>query len=584
MTKRTSAFNQQSSVEKCNKLIMRYDDLKNERRKWLDVWREVSNFVDPFEGSYVSHNKVNREIDQSYILDNSATQALNTLVAGLASGATSPARQWFKIVPKSVKKNGEVPDNVKRWCADVERTLIKTFHSSNTYNSLHSLYTQLCLFGVGADIISPDANNVLNHTVLNAGEFCIQSDSKGVVNTLYRDFELTAAQLIEMFGYENVNKATKIAYDNGKVEERFLICHAIEPRYIRDVQSIENTDMPYASYYFYLDSRGDESNKVILSEGGYNVFPALCPRWNVITGNNYGKSPAIVALPNIKQLQAETKIKLETLELVTNPPLIAPASARQDPISTMPGAINFANGIDQTIQPIISSTGDINAIMQDIALLQRQIQSDFHADLFLLIQSAQDDRKTATEIQALKEEKMLVLGPVIERLQHELLEPLISITIGHLQAANMLPPPPQDINEMDEQTGETKAKVEFDLEFSSMLAQSQRAVDINSLDRMMAAVQAMAGVKPEILDNIDGDGLFNAYADRLSVDPSVCLAKDKVEEIRQQRAEAQAQAQQLENAQQGAAMVSDLSAAQMNSAQASMATQSLDSVGGMGAL
>ena len=116
-----------------------------------------------------------------------------------------------------------------------------------------------------------------------------------------------------------------------------------------------------------------------------------------------------------------------------------------------------------------------------------------------------------------------------------------------------------------------------------MLAQSQRAVDINSLDRMMAAVQAMAGVKPEILDNIDGDGLFNAYADRLSVDPSVCLSKDKVEEIREQRAQAQAQAQQLENAQQGAAMVSDLSAAQMNSAQASMATQSLDSVGGMGA-
>lgn len=565
---------------------MRYNDLKNERNRWLDIWKEVSNFVDPFEGQYVVRNRHDKDINQQYILDNSATRSLNTLVAGLASGATSPARQWFKIVPKSIKLHSDVPDSVKRWCADVERILIKTFHNSNTYNSLHSLYTQLCLFGVAADIISPDVNNVLNHSVLNAGEFCIQSDAKGVVNTLYRDFELTAAQLIEMFGYENVNEATRVAYNCGKVEERFLIGHAIEPRYIRDVDSFKKTDMPFASYYFYLDGSGfnSEANKIILSEGGYEIFPALCPRWNVITGNNYGKSPAIVSLPNVKQLQAETKIKLETLELVTNPPLIAPASARQDPISTMPGAINFSTGIEQSIKPIISSTGDINAIMTDISLLQRQIQSDFHADLFLLIQSAQDDRKTATEIQALKEEKMLVLGPVIERLQHELLEPLINITIAQLQNFDMIPPPPPEINDMSGRDGEVRPKVEFDLEFSSMLAQSQRAVDINSLDRMMAAVQAMAGVKPEILDNIDGDGLFNAYADRLSVDPKVCLERDKVEELRAQRAQAQQQAQQLDNAQQGAAMLSDLSNAQMHSAEASMATQNLDSVGGVGGI
>lgn len=564
--------------QKRDYLQMRYDSLKNERRRWLDVWKEISDYVDPFEGHYLTHNRHEREIKRNLILDNTANQAMNTLIAGLASGATSPARQWFKIVPNMNNQNNtKVPDDLKHWCADVEKLLIKTFHNTNTYNSLHSLYTQLCLFGVGVDIVSSDNNNVLNHTVLNAGEFCIQSDAYGVVNTLYRDFELTVAQLVQMFGYDNVSKTTRDLYDKGILEKRFLICHAIEPRAIRDPDSAKNTDMPFASYYFYLEG-GDEDNG-ILQESGYKVFPALCPRWNVITGENYGKSPAIVALPNIKQLQAETKVKLECLELITNPPLIAPQSARQDAISIMPGAVNFSTGIDQTIKPIISGTGDINAIMQDILNLQKQIQSDFHADLFLLIQSATDDRKTATEIQALKEEKMLVLGPVVERLQHELLEPLINITLSHLDSAGLLPPMPQSAQPQQGENGQTSGGVEFELEFSSMLAQSQRAVDINSLDRMMAAVQAMAGVKPEILDNIDGDGLFDAYADRLSIDPSVCLNKDKVEEIRQQRQQALAAQQQAEQVQQGSAILSDLSAAQRNSAQASMATQHLEAVG-----
>lgn len=237
-----------------------------------------------------------------------------------------------------------------------------------------------------------------------------------------------------------------------------------------------------------------------------------------------------------------------------------------------PGAVSFtgSTGVDQTIKPIISGVGDINAITQDILQLKQDIRRDFFVDLFLMVQQAQDDRKTATEIYALKEEKMLVLGAVVERLQHELLGPLVTMTFDKMREDNLLPPAPEII-----------ANAQLDLEFQSMLAQSQRAVDINAIDRMLANVQAVSASLPEVLDRINPDGLCDVYRDRLAVDPKIFRSTDEANELRQQRNEAMAQQQQSEQMQMGAGALNQLMQAQKAGAQASEATQSLDAVGGM---
>lgn len=549
--------------------MQRWLDLKRIREPWLKRWMDVSNYVSPYNGRF---NVSNHQEDRSYkyIYDNEAGAALNILTSGLASGATSPVRQWFKISSPNLADMMDV--SVASWCADIEHLLLRLFQASNTYNSLHSLYRELCLFGVAADIIyaDPDPQKLIRHHILTAGEFCIQVNNDNVVDTLYREFQLTVAQAVRQFGYENVSKTIRQSYDNGYLEQWHTFVHAIEPRVDRDISAKDNKNMPYASYYF--EDSAYERGAEIISESGFKTFPALCPRWDVITGEAYGISPAITALPNVKQLQQECFSKSSALELLINPPIQAPSTMRQDVLSLAPGTVSFtgSTGVDQTIKPIINGVGDIAAISQDIQLLKQDIRRDFFVDLFLMVQQAQDDRKTATEIYALKEEKMLVLGSVIERLQHELLGPLVTHAYDRLNEAKMLPQPPQALSGAN-----------LEIEFQSMLAQSQRAVDINSIDRLISSMQAVSASMPDVLDRINPDGLCDVYRDRLAVDPKIFRSVEEANGLRQQRAQAaQAQAE-MEQGQVGANALNQLMQAQKAGAEASAATQSLDSIEGM---
>lgn len=558
-------FSNATPRERKEYLLLRLNRLKQKRNPWLHRCDEISKFISPFSGRFnVTDHQQTRNYDLIY--DNTAERSLNILVSGLATGATSPAQQWFKV--NLPDPNLMLDTNIAGWCTDVEHLLQRVFQKSNTYNSLHMLYKELCLFGVGVDLVLDDDENILRHHVLTAGEYCIESNNAGIVDTLYREFQLTTLQLIEEFGYDGVPDNIQRLYDRGYLDEWHTVCHAIEPRTTRYINLKDNKNMPFASYYFLADE--SESKGEILREGGYKYFPALCPRWDVLTGETYGQSPANTSLPNVKQLQMECEIKSTALELITNPPIQAPAALRQEPINLSAGSISFTGGTgsEQLIKPIITGVGDINAITQDILSLKQDIKADFFVDLFLMIQNQQDDRKTAAEIYALKEEKMLVLGPVMERLQHELLSPLVEMCFLKLSERGLLPPSPENI-----------ANKPLELEFQSMLAQSQRSVDINSIDRLMSSVQALSSSMPEILDRINPDGLFDVYRNRLAVDPKIVRSLEDANSIRDARNQQAIQQAQMEQAQQAGLAYNQFMQAQRAGADASLATQQLNQVG-----
>lgn len=557
-----SKFSSASETEKISYLKSRLKQLKKAREPWLARWREVSDFISPYSGRFESNHKID---DRSYdlIIDNEAGRALNILVSGLSSAATSPVRQWFKLSTGNIDE--DLNQDAAMWCSSVEKHLLKVFQKSNTYNSLHILYQELCLFGVGVDLIYDDFNNVIHHNILSAGEYCIATNDKGVVDTLYREFVLTTAQAVKFFGYDQLSDVVKQNFDNGKLEENILFCHAIEPREDRFIGSKTNLNMPFASYYFEVEN----ITKMLARESGFEIFPALCPRWQVLNNEAYGISPCMIALPTVKQLQQEASDKSLIIENLADPAVQAPMSARQQPISLARGALNFTSntGIDQQIKPINMANGDINAITQDIEMLKHAIRSDFFVDLFLLIQQAQNDRKTATEIYALKEEKMLVLGAVLERLQHELLEPLVTLTYNKLANVNFLAQAPEELQGKD-----------ITLEFQSMLAQSQRAIDVNNIDSFLARIQNMAAVTPDILDRIDTDGLYKVLANRYAVDPYINRNEQEIEDIRQQRLQQQQQMQQAEQAQALGQTAQSFAQAQKLGVDASLASQQMDAI------
>ena len=518
-----------SELTRRQQLVTRLGQLKAERATWFAHWSELTTYLLPRNGRYFIQDRNKGWRRHNNIYDSTGTKALRTLAAGLMGGLTSPARPWFRLGVNDQDLMQYAP--VKQWLADSTAIMLAIFQRSNTYRALHSIYEELGAFGTAANIVQDDFNNVLHHYPLTAGEYCIATDWQGNVCTLYREFERPVAEVVKEFGKDNVSNAVRNLFDRGQLDAWVPIIHAIEPRADRDEKKRDSLNMPYQSVYF---ERGGEQDR-LLRESGYKTFPAFAPRWAVAGGDIYGNSPGMEALGDIKQLQHEQLRKANAIDFQTNPPLQVPGTLKSRDVERLPGGITYvdAPGAQQAIKSMFDVNLNLQHLMLDIQDVRGRINGAFYADIFMMLANDQTGRMTATEVAERHEEKMLMLGPVLERLQNELLDPLIETTFNRMLETGIVPPPPEELQGQN-----------LNVELVSVLAQAQRAIATNGIDRFVGNLGAIAQFKPDVLDKFDADEWADAYSDMLGVDPKLVVAGDKVALIRQQRAQLQAQAAQ----------------------------------------
>tara|TARA_R110000868_G_scaffold628_4_gene4578 strand:- start:1221 stop:2951 length:1731 start_codon:yes stop_codon:yes gene_type:complete len=528
-----------------DKLFTRWGQLKSERASWWSHWQEVTTYLLPRNGRYFQQDRNKGQRRHNNIYDNTGTRALRTLGAGMMAGATSPARPWFRLGTADPDLNKYYP--VKLWLDDVTSRMQLVFQKSNTYRTMHGIYEEIGAFGTSASIILPDYKNVIHHYPSTIGEFAIGTNYQGRVDTLYREFEKTVGEIVREFGYKNCSHTVQNLFDRGSVDAWVPIIHAIEPRDIRerDMSKRDSKNMPYKSCYFEI---GGEKNQ-FLRESGFEDFPAVVPRWNVVGGDIYGNGPGMEALGDIKQLQHEQLRKAQAIDYQTKPPLQVPANMKNRDIETLPGGISFVDGQGQGIKTAFQVDLNLQHLLADIQDCRGRVNSAFYADLFLMLANATDTRMTATEVAERHEEKLLMLGPVLERLHNELLDPLIDITFNHMMRAGILPPAPPELQGLD-----------LNVEFVSMLAQAQRAIGTNGVDRFVGNLANVAQMKPDVLDKFDGDRWADHYSDILGVDPRMIVSSDQVANLRQKREEAAAAQAKMAQVQQMAATGKDLAA------------------------
>ncbi len=522
-------------------LLTRLGQLKSERASWLAHWQEITAYILPRNGRYFVQDRNRGTRRHNNIYDNTGTRALRTLGAGMMAGATSPARQWFRLGTADPDLNKHPP--VKMWLDDVGKRMQLVFQRSNTYRSLHMMYEELGAFGTAAAIILPERNNVIHHYPVTAGEYCLATDYQGRVTTMYREFEKTVSELVREFGRENCSNNVQNLYDRGSLDQWITVVHVIEPRADRDVRKRDSKNMPWKSCYFEVGSDPDRYLRV----SGFQYFPVVAPRWSVVGGDIYGHSPGMEALGDVKQLQHEQLRKAQVIDYQTKPPLQVPTSMKNRDVESLPGGISFVDGGSQGIKPAFEVNLNLQHLLMDIQDVRDRVRGSFYADLFLMLANATDTRMTATEVAERHEEKLLMLGPVLERLHNELLDPLIDITFSHMVAAGEIPPIPPELQGM-----------ELSVEFVSMLAQAQRAIGTNAVDRFVGNLGAIAQFKPDVLDNFDSDKWAESYSDMLGVDPHLIVAGKQVAVIREARNKAMAAKEQSATAQQQSQTVKNL--------------------------
>lgn len=525
--------------------LIRRGALQTERATWINQYREVSQFLLPRTGRFLLTDRNKGDKRYNNIIDSTSTRALRVLAAGLMAGMTSPARPWFRLATadKDLMEYGPV----KLWLNQVTEKMRDVFARSNTYRSLHAMYEELGTYGTAADIVMDDFQDVLRHYPSTCGEYMIATDHRGEVNTLYREYQMSVSAIVGEFGLEQVSQGVKNMWEGGRNLDAWVtVLHVIEPRKDRDIKSRLSRDLAFTSNYLEI---AGAKNK-FLRESGFKRFPGLCPRWATSGGDIYGNSPGMEALGDVKQLQHGQTRKAQAIDYKVKPPLQIPSSMKNMPLSTLPGGTVF---VDQTgphngIRTAFDVQIDINAQLEDIRDVRQRINQGFYVDLFLMLaQSDQGQPITAREVAERHEEKLLMLGPVLERMHNELLKPKIDITFDRMLDAGIVPPPPPELHEQ-----------ELNVEFVSMLAQAQRAIGVTGVDRLVntvgtiAVMQRNAGVEATAMDLLNIDEIIDQYADMLGVAPDLIVASDKLAIIRGQRAQAKAAAAKAAAVQQAA--------------------------------
>lgn len=516
-----------------DKYLQRWSALKKERSSWDSQWQDLSRRILPYNGRFLSsdRNKGGRKFNTIY--DNTGTRAATTLSAGMMAGMTSPARPWFRLAtpdPALMEYH-----SVKQWLSDVTRLMLDMFQRTNTYNTLHAMYLELGVFGTSASFVMPDFNHVLRHYFLTCGEYALATNFRGEVEAMYREFDITVGQMVQEFGYENCSTTVRNLWDNHSLDEWFTVIHVVERQQVTPGKA-DASGKPWLSLYFEHANAENE----FLSVSGFDDFPAICPRWQTIGGDVYGVSPGMMALGDIGQLQHQQLRKGQGIDYQIKPPLQAPSALKNNPNNLLPGGITYVDsaGPQAAVRSIWEVRTDMSHLLLDIRDVRERINGAFFADMFLMLANNDLGRMTATEVAERHEEKLLMLGPVLERLHNEQLDPLIEIGFARLLRAGLLPPPPQELEGVD-----------LNVEFVSMLAQAQRAIGVNSSDRFVATLGSIAQLKPEVLDKLDADKWADQYADQLGVDPSLIVPSERVALIRQQRAQAQQAQAAVERAQ-----------------------------------
>lgn len=510
--------------------------LKAERLSFEPHWRELSDFTRPRSTRFTA-SEVNRgDRRNSKIIDPAAVMAARTLSSGMMSGITSPARPWFRLATPDRDLMDYGP--VKLWLETVEQRMNEVFNRSNLYQSLPLMYEDLGTFATGAMAVVADPQRVIRTVPFPTGSFYIANGADLSVDTAVREFSMTVRQVITEFGMDAVSDTVKSQWNSGQYGQWVNVVHAVYPNLDRQTGKLEAKHKAYKSVYYEATSTDDK----LLRESGYDEFPIMAPRWEVNGEDVYGSScPGMVALGSVKALQLLQRRKAQMIDKITNPPLQAPASIKSQRISTIPGGITYLSmsGAENEIKPLFQIPGGAtNGLLEDIQDTRQIIDHAYFVDLFRMMQTVNTRSMPVEAVAEMREEKLLMLGPVLQRLDSELLDKLINRTFSVMAENNLLPVPPDEMQGM-----------QLKVEYISVMAQAQKAIGVSSIERFIGFTSGIGQFKPDALDKINVDETIDAYAASIGVPPSVVATNEQVAQIRENRAQQQTMAQQMQMAQ-----------------------------------
>ena len=505
-------------------LLSRFEKLESQRQNWETHWQDVADYMQPRKAD-VTKQRARGDKRMEQVFDSSPIQAVELLAASLHGMLTNPSTPWFTLRFKDEEVDNE--DDAKLWLESATDVMYTAFNRSNFQQEIFELYHDLITFGTAAMFIEEDNDDLIKFSTRHINEVFIAENDKGRIDTIFRKFKLSARSSLQKFGNKVSSEIQSKAQKNPY--EEIEILHAVYPRTDFNPNKKDKQNMPFESVYLEFKN-GNE-----LSVSGFKEFPFVVPRYLKASNEIYGRSPAMTALPDVKMLNEMSKTTIKAAQKQVDPPLLVPDDGFLLPVRTVPGGLNFyRSGTRDRIEPLnIGANNPLGLNMED----QRRdsIRAVFYVNQLMMQQGPQ---MTATEVIQRNEEKMRLLGPVLGRLQSELLKPLIDRVFAILLRNNMLPHAPEFLSGRD-----------IEIEYVSPLAKAQKSTELQSIMRAIEILGSLANVAP-VFDYVNFDNLVKHLADIVGVPQKILKSQSQVNAERQQAAQQQEQMQQMQQLQQ----------------------------------
>jgi hypothetical protein len=494
-------------------LIRRQENLAAERGTLDHLWQEIAELMQPMRADF-THLRQPGEKRSQKIFDGTAGQAAENLAAGLWGLITNAANDWFTLRADLAEE--EETQETKLWLDEVTRRMRASFagNGQRFYARVMELYADLVTFGTAIFYVEEDAETGrVHYSCRHLAECFIAENAQDEIDTVFRRFQFTARQAVARWG-DACHPAIQRALEK-EPDRRFTFLHAVMPRDEAGApQRGAAKEMAFASHYV------DVEHGQMLSAGGYHEFPYQVPRWSTGSRGIYGDSPAMLALPDVKMLNAMSKTTIIAAQKAVDPPLLAIDEIAVRGLRTHPGGIIYG-GLDENgrrrYEPL-QSGGNVGLGLELEEQRRDAVRQAFYFSLLMMVQQP---NQTATEVLARQEEKLRLMGPHLGRIQAEFLDPLIRRQFGIMRRAGQLPPPPQQLRARG-----------IRIDYVSPLARAQRAGEGAAIVRALESLAPIGAIKPEIYDNIDADAAARALAQSFGAPNILLRTRAAVEEMR----------------------------------------------------
>lgn len=511
------------------KYEQRLASLKNARASWETPWREITEQLVPYRVVWDRFKRNRGDKEESKIINNTPVLGLQTLAAGMMAGITSPARDWFGLTTADPEL-AEHRD-VKVYLDKAEEVVRAMLAGSNWYTSLaNGTYLDLGSIGTSAMFHEEGDPGDVRFSPLPIGEYFLDQDHSGQVDTCYRELDMTVRQVVKKFGRDACSDVVKRLWDEGKYDQTVQVVHAVQPNDEYDYGQSGPRGMGFSSCWW---DKGDQRKDVFLRESGYEEFPVLAPRWFVRPGDVYGRGPGWAARGDCRVLQLHEKRLLSMIDKITDPPMkVSEGISRA---SLLPGDKTYMpEGAERVFEPAMEvAPGALEAMHEHIMRAEQRIKETMYVHLWqAMINDERNERPTATEVEAKRQEIMLMLGPLLENLNGGLLEPAIERTFNIALRTDQLPPVPEELNGQ-----------EIKIKFLSIMHQMQQVTGLAGIRTLLNETANLAQLRADAIDKLNSDVIVDELVRITGVRSDAVLSKDEVDEVRRQKAE-QAQAKQ----------------------------------------